>query len=49
MKDEEQAGLKPLPTKPPDFVLVTCFTAECTEALDLDPAKWLWPEELKLI
>ncbi|OAX34290.1 hypothetical protein K503DRAFT_785886 [Rhizopogon vinicolor AM-OR11-026] len=25
------------------------FTQECTDKLDLDPTKWLWPEELKLI
>ncbi|KIK74875.1 hypothetical protein PAXRUDRAFT_19456 [Paxillus rubicundulus Ve08.2h10] len=32
-----------------DFVPGTCFTEECAEALDLNPAKWLWLEELKLI
>ena len=25
------------------------FTQECTDALDLDPANWLWPEEVKLV
>ncbi|KIJ05004.1 hypothetical protein PAXINDRAFT_59778, partial [Paxillus involutus ATCC 200175] len=38
-----------LPTKPPDFIPGVRFTAERAEALDLDPANWLWPEELKLI
>ncbi|KIJ18243.1 hypothetical protein PAXINDRAFT_9324 [Paxillus involutus ATCC 200175] len=40
---------EPLPTKPPDFIPGVRFTAERAEALDLDPANWLWPEELKLI
>ncbi|KIK99263.1 hypothetical protein PAXRUDRAFT_132508 [Paxillus rubicundulus Ve08.2h10] len=43
------AGLKSLPTKPPDFVPGTHFTVERAETLDLDPAKCLQPEELKFI
>ncbi|KIK75904.1 hypothetical protein PAXRUDRAFT_171295 [Paxillus rubicundulus Ve08.2h10] len=49
LPDDPLAGLKPLPTKPPDFIPGNCFTEERAEVLDLDPAKWLWPEELKLI
>jgi hypothetical protein len=41
-------GLEPLPTHPPDFVPGVHFTQERADKLDLDPAKWLWPEELKL-
>jgi hypothetical protein len=43
------AGLPPLPSHPPEFCPGACFTHECTYKLDLDPAKWLWPEELKLV
>jgi hypothetical protein len=43
------AGLKPLPTHPPDFVPGVCFIQEHMDKLDLDPVKWLWPEELKLV
>jgi hypothetical protein len=43
------AGLPPLPSRPPEFCPGTCFTHECADKLDLDPAKWLWPEELKLV
>ena len=32
-----------------DFTPGECFTQEHTDTLDLDPTKWLWPEELKLI
>ncbi|KIJ08134.1 hypothetical protein PAXINDRAFT_60806, partial [Paxillus involutus ATCC 200175] len=38
-----------LPTHPPVFVPGECFTQERADALDLDPANWLWPEELKLV
>ena len=38
-----------LPTHPLDFIPGEHFTQECTDTLDLDPAKWLWPKELKLI
>jgi hypothetical protein len=43
------AGMPELPTHPPNFIPRTCFTCDCTNKLDLDPANWLWPEELKLI
>jgi len=38
-----------LPTHPPDFVPGVRFTQERADNLDLDPANWLWPDELKLI
>jgi hypothetical protein len=38
-----------LPTHPPPFVPGKRFTQERSDVLDLDPAKWLWHEELKLI
>ena len=41
-------GLLSLPMHLPDFIPGECFTQECTEALDLNPANWLWPEEVKL-
>jgi hypothetical protein len=43
------AGLPPLPSHPPEFCPGTCFMHECMDKLDLNPAKWLWPEELKLV
>jgi hypothetical protein len=43
------AGLPPLPSRPPEFSPGTHFMHECADKLDLDPAKWLWPEELKLV
>ena len=43
------AGLVPLPMHPLDFTPGEHFIQECTDTLDLDPIKWLWPEELKLI
>ncbi|KAG2343959.1 hypothetical protein BDR05DRAFT_847432, partial [Suillus weaverae] len=39
------AGMPELPTKPPDFVPGICYTQEHADKLDLDPTKWLWPEE----
>ncbi|KIJ14898.1 hypothetical protein PAXINDRAFT_23931, partial [Paxillus involutus ATCC 200175] len=41
--------LTPLPTHPPVFIPGECFTQERADALDLDPANWLWPEEVKLV
>ena len=38
-----------LPTNPLDFVPRQRFTQECANALDLDLAQWLWPEEVKLV
>jgi hypothetical protein len=43
------AGLPPLPSRPPEFSPGVRFTRERADKLDLDPAKWLWPEELKLV
>ena len=43
------AGLIPLLTNPPDFVPRQRFTQEPTDALDLNPTQWLWPEEVKLV
>ena len=41
-------GLLSLPMHPPDFIPGERFTQEHTDALDLDPTNWLWPEEVKL-
>ena len=49
LPDDPLAGLITLPTNPPDFVPGQRFTQERTDALDLDPAQWLWPEEVKLV
>jgi hypothetical protein len=42
-------GITPLPTHPPDFVPGIRFTQVRADKLDIDPAKWLWPEEAKLV
>ena len=39
LPDDPLAGLKTLPTNPPDFVPRQRFTQERTDALDLDPAQ----------
>ena len=49
LPDDPLAGLIPLPTHPPGFVPGKRFTQERTNALDLDPANLLWPEEVKLV
>jgi hypothetical protein len=49
LPDNPLDGLLPLPTHPPDFIPGTRYTRERADVLDLDPANWLWPEELKLI
>jgi hypothetical protein len=49
LPDDPLAGLIPLPTHPPTFAPGIWFTQERSDALDLDPAGWLWPEELKLV
>src|SRR4029077_4458978 len=49
LPDDPLAGLITLPTNPPDFVPGQSFTQEPADALDLDPAQWLWPEEVKLV
>ncbi|KIK35870.1 hypothetical protein CY34DRAFT_40153, partial [Suillus luteus UH-Slu-Lm8-n1] len=43
------SNLLVLPVAPPDFTPGIRFTQERVDKLDLDPAKWLWPEELKLV
>ncbi|KAJ8454616.1 hypothetical protein ONZ45_g19236 [Pleurotus djamor] len=42
------ADLKPLPTHPPDFTPGIRYTQERYDAQNIDPAGWLWPEEIKL-
>jgi hypothetical protein len=49
LPDDPLAGLIPLPTHPPTFAPGIWFTQERSDALDLDLARWLWPEELKLV
>ena len=49
LPDDPLAGLITLPTNPPDFVPRQRFTQESANALDLDPAQWLWPKEVKLV
>jgi hypothetical protein len=43
------ASMPELPTHPPKFIPGSCFTRNHVNKLNLDPANWLWPEELKLI
>jgi len=43
------AGLPPLPSRPPEFCPGARFMHKRMDKLDLNPAKWLWPEELKLV
>ena len=49
LPDNPLEGLLDLPVHPPEFTPRVCYMQECANALDLDPAKWLWPEELKLL
>jgi hypothetical protein len=49
LPDDLIARLVPLPSHPPDFVAGEHFTQECADSLDLDPANWLWLDEVKLI
>jgi hypothetical protein len=49
LPDDPLASMPTLPTHPPDFVPGVRFTQERADNLDLDPANWLWPDELKLI
>lgn len=49
LPDDPLAGMPTLPFFPPDFVLGIYYTQERSDNLDLDPANWLWPEELKLV
>ena len=47
--DDLLSRLKPLPSHLPDFIPGVCFTQEHADNLDLDPANWLWPDEVKLV
>jgi hypothetical protein len=38
-----------MPFHPPPFIPGNRFTEDRCDALDLDPAKWLWPDELNLV
>ena len=49
LPDDPLAGLITLPTNLLDFIPRQRFTQERADALDLDPAQWLWPEEVKLV
>ena len=49
LPDDPLSRLKPLPSHPPNFIPGVCFTQECADNLDLDPANWLWPDEVKLV
>ena len=49
LPDNPLTGLVPLPTHPPEFVPRVRFTQARSDALDLNPANWLWPKELKLV
>jgi hypothetical protein len=49
LPDDPLAGMPTLPTHPPDFIPGVRFSQERADNLDLDPANWLWPNELKLI
>jgi len=49
LPDDPLAGMIPLPTHPPDFIPRKCFTQERADTLDLDPANWLWLDEVKLV
>jgi hypothetical protein len=46
---EPLIGISPLPAHPPDFIPGIHFMQARADKLNLDPAKWLWPEELKLV
>ena len=49
LPDDPLAGFITLLTNPLDFVPGQRFTQECANALDLNLAQWLWPEEVKLV
>jgi len=49
LPDDPLAGMIPLPTHPPDFIPRKRFTQERADTLDLDPANWLWSDEVKLV
>ena len=47
--DNPLAGLITLLTNPLEFVPEQRFTHERADALDLNPAQWLWPKGVKLV
>ena len=49
LPDNPLASIVPLPTHPPEFIPGVRFTQACSDTLDLNPANWLWPKELKLV
>jgi hypothetical protein len=49
LPDNPIGGLVPLPLHPPDFVHGERFTQERADSLGLDPANWLWLDEVKLV
>ncbi|KAJ8594075.1 hypothetical protein M405DRAFT_698575, partial [Rhizopogon salebrosus TDB-379] len=49
LPDHPLAGLPELPVHPPIFIPGARFTQERSDVLDLDPVKWLWPNELNLV
>ncbi|KAJ8585633.1 hypothetical protein M405DRAFT_744970, partial [Rhizopogon salebrosus TDB-379] len=49
LPDHPLTGLPELPVHPLIFVPGTRFTQERSDVLDLDPVKWLWPDELNLV
>ena len=49
LPDNPLAGLITLPTNPPEFIPGQRFTQEHADALDLNPAQWLWPKGVKLV
>ena len=49
LPEDPLSGLLPLPTHPPKISPGTRFTQERSNTINLNPARWLWPEELKLV
>ena len=49
LPDNPLEGLPSMPFHPPPFIPGVRFTQDRCDALDLDPAKWLWPDELNLV
>jgi hypothetical protein len=49
LPEDPLAGMPELPTHLPEFIPGSRFTCDRANKLDLDPANWLWPEELKLM
>ena len=49
LSEDLLSGLLPLPTHPPEFSPGAHFTQERSNTINLDPARWLWPKELKLV